>query len=367
MKIWFNYYSKLIIVLGSVLIFTSCSEERESIKVESSEIIESVYSSVVIEPVDMYKVNSLVTGYIDKINVSPGDNVEAGDILFHIRDVQGFSNANNARLSYELAQKNYSGDINFIDEMKLDLNNANLKRQNDSVNYDRNKLLYEKNILTKVELEQSELVYQASKNNYLALKNKLKRMERELKTSLEQAKNNYDASLSRSEDAVIRALISGKVYDVYKEKGEFVSVQESVAIMGAADKFKIKMLIDEVDITRIKKGQKIVVTLEAYKSKSFVAKVTHITPKMDSRTQTFEIEGVFVETPPELYMGLTGEGNIVIKEIEKTLIIPREYLINENEVETENGVVKVKTGIQSLSHVEILSGLKEGEKVYKPK
>lgn len=361
-----KYFLKSIIIFGGLMAFTSCSEERESINVEQSGIIESVYSSVIIEPVDMYKVNSLVTGYIDKINVSPGDDVKAEDILFHIKDVQGSSNASNARLSYELAQKNYSGDINLIDEMKLDLNNANLKRQNDSVNYHRNKLLYEKNILTKVELEQSELVYQGSKNNYLALKNKLKRMERELKTSLEQAKNNYDASLSRSEDAVIRALISGKVYDVYKEKGEFVSVQESVAVMGASDKFKLKMLIDEVDITRIKKGQKIVVTLEAYKSKSFVAKVTHITPKMESRTQTFEIEGVFVTSPPELYMGLTGEGNIIVKEINKTLVIPREYLINENEVETENGVVKVKTGIQSLSHVEILSGLKEGEKVYKP-
>lgn len=366
MKISVKKYLKFIIVFGGLTVFTSCSEERESTKVEQSEIIESVYSSVVIEPVDMYKVNSLVTGYIDKINVSPGDDVSAGDILLHIRDVQGFNNASNARLSYELAKKNYSGDINLIDEMKLDLNNSNLKRQNDSVNFYRNKLLYEKNILTKVELEQSELVYEASKNNYLALKNKLKRMERELKTSLEQAKNNYDASLSRSEDAVIRALISGKVYDVYKEEGEFVSVQESVAVMGATDKFKLKMLIDEVDITRIKKDQKIIITLEAYKSKSFVAKVTHITPKMESRTQTFEIEGVFIDAPPELYMGLTGEGNIIVKEIDKALVIPREYLINENEVETDNGIVKVKTGIQSLSHVEIISGLKEGEKIYKP-
>jgi len=349
-----------------IMLLTNCSDERESVRVKKSTIVEAIYSSVVIEPVDMYKVNSLVTGYIDKINVSPGDNVSEGDILFHIRDVQGVSSANNARLSYELAQKNYSGDINLIEEMRLDLSSAKLKRQNDSVNYYRNKLLFEKSILTKVELEQSELIYAASKNTYLSLLNKLKRMERELKTSLEQAKNNYDATLSRSDDAVVRALISGKIYDVYKQSGEFVSIQESVAVMGASDQFSIKMLIDEVDITRIKKGQKIIVTLEAYKSKSFEAKVTHITPKMDSRTQTFEVEGVFVDFPSELYMGLTGEGNIIVKEIPKTLVIPREYLINENELETENGIVKVKTGIQSLSHIEIISGVKEGDVIYKP-
>lgn len=360
------YQLKFVLLIGVTMLFISCSDDREFVLVEESAIVESVYSSVVIEPVDMYNVNSLVTGYIDEILSFPGDSVNAGDIIFHIRDVQGASTASNARLSYELAQKNYSGDINLIDEMKLDLNNANLKRQNDSINYNRNKQLYEKNILTKVELEQSELVYASSKNNYLSILNKVKRLERELKTSMEQAKNNYNATLSRSDDAVVRALISGKVYDVYKEKGEFVSVQEPVAVMGSADKFIIKMLIDEVDITRIKKGQKIIVTLEAYKSKSFEARVTHITPKMDNRTQTFEIEGVFVAFPSELYMGLTGEGNIIVKEIEKSMVIPREYLKNENEVETENGIVKVKTGIQSLSHVQIISGLKKGDKIYKP-
>lgn len=357
---------KFILSVGLTLLLISCSDEREFVMVEESPIVESVYSSVVVEPLDMYKVNSLVTGYIDKIYALPGDEVSEGDILFHVRDVQGTSSANNARLSYELAQRNYNGDVNMIDEMKLDLNSANLKRQNDSVNYFRNKQLFEKNILTKVELEQSELIYSSSKNNYSSLLNKVKRMEAELKTSLKQSRNNFEATLSRSDDAVVRALISGKVYDFYKEKGEFVSVQESVAVLGANNKFVIKMLIDEVDITRIKKGQKIVITLEAYKSKSFEAKVTHITPKMDSKTQTFEIEGVFVDSPPELYMGLTGEGNIIVNEISQAIVIPREYLLNDNEVETDNGIVKVKTGIRSLSHVEITSGLSAGTKIYKP-
>ena len=351
------YYFKFTVLFTVMSVLVSCSDEREFVMVEKSPIVESVYSSVVVEPLDMYRVNSLVTGYIDKIYALPGDEVSEGDILFHVRDVQGTSSANNARLSYELAQKNYNGDVNMIDEMKLDLSSANLKRQNDSINYFRNKQLFEKNILTKVELEQSELLYSSSKNNYLSLLNRVRRMETELKTSLKQSKNNYQATLSRSDDAVVRALISGKVYDFYKEKGEFVSVQESVAVLGANNKFVIKMLIDEVDITRIKKGQKIVITLEAYKSKSFEAKVTHITPKMDSRTQTFEIEGVFVDFPPELYMGLTGEGNIIVNEINEAIVIPREYLINDNEVETDKGIIKVKTGIRSLSHVEITSGL----------
>ncbi len=125
-------------------------------------------------------------------------------------------------------------------------------------------------------------------------------------------------------------------------------------------------LIDEVDVVRIKRGQKIYVSLEAYPNSTFEAHVTKVNPKMDTRTQTFEVEGEFDVAPESLYMGLTGEGNIVIDERENVLTIPREFLIGNNKVETEEGQVKVKVGAKSLSHVEILEGLKEGQVIFKP-
>ena len=65
-------------------------------------------------------------------------------------------------------------------------------------------------------------------------------------------------------------------------------------------------------------------------------------------------------------MGLTGEGNIVINEHENAVVIPREYLIDNESVETANGIQKVTVGIKSLSHVEIKSGLSKGSIIYKP-
>ena len=128
----------------------------------------------------------------------------------------------------------------------------------------------------------------------------------------------------------------------------------------------IKMLIDEVDITRVKIGQTIIVNLEAFGQKSYKAIVTRISPKMDTRTQTFEVEGEFKELPAQLYMGLTGEGNIIVDERENVLVVPREYLIDGEYLETESGRTKVSTGAISLSSVEIVSGLTEGAKIYKP-
>ena len=66
-------------------------------------------------------------------------------------------------------------------------------------------------------------------------------------------------------------------------------------------------------------------------------------------------------------MGLTGEGNIVINEKGSALVIPREYLQPGNKVETEKGMVTVKTGLSNWSYIEILSGLSENQVIYKPK
>lgn len=359
-----TYFLPLSIV--ALLFLSSCGEDRESIKVTKEDLVESVYSSVTIEPVDVHNVTSSVSGYVDQIFVEDGDEVNAGDTLFIIRDVQSYNNAANARLNMEIARNSYSGNASVIDEMKLDIDNLQLRLQNDSSTYSRNKQLYKNGLITKVEFEQSELAYQSSKNSLENAQKKLKRMQKELKYAYQQAQNTYNSSLSRYTDAIIRSNMNGLVYDITKENGEFVTMQQPVAIIGAKDQFIISMLIDEVDVIRVKKGQEILVSLDAYPDQIFKAKVTRISPKMDPRTQSFEVKGEFDNGDDVLYMGLTGEANIVISKKTDAVVIPREYVIGGEEVETENGRVKVKTGAKSLSHIEIISGLKKGDIIYKP-
>lgn len=349
-----------------LLILSSCKEDRETYTVKRSEVVESVYSSVVVEPYEMYKVTSSIAGYLDETLVQVGDTVVAGQTLFYIRDVASSSASANAKIALEIAEKNYKGDLNMLQDLKLELNNAELKRKNDSIQYFRVKKLYEKKLATGVEFEQAELLYTSSKNAYANLKNKIRRTERDLQLSVEQARNNFNSSKSRSDDASIVNRINGIVYDIQKEQGEFVSMQEPVAIVGSGDQFVVKMLIDEIDITKVRIGQEIIVSLEAYGDKIYKAEVTRIAPRMDTRTQTFEVEGVFVDHPEKLYYGLTGEANIVVEQKSNVIIVPREYLIDGNKVETASGKRKVKIGTTSLSHVEIIEGLKDGDVIYKP-
>lgn len=359
-------YIKCAVLLVALIIFSGCSEEREKYTVVEEQIVESVYSSVVIEPQMIYKVNASNVGYLDELNVATGDTVDVGQLLFSIRDIQSANNANNARLAYEMARNNYQGDANLLEDLKLELKDAQLKLTNDSVNFKHNEELYKNGLVTKFERDQSEMVYEASQSRLRLINNRISRSESDLKTTLSQAKNNLNSSMSRFEDGIIRSRLSGIVYEIFKEPGELVSMQEPVAIIGSQDKFVINMRIDEVDITRVKIGQKIVVAMEAYRDQSFEAKVTRISPRMDTQTQTFVVEGEFIEKPEALFMGLTGEGNIVVSEKDKALVIPREYLIGGTQVETSVGMITVRTGAKSLSHVEIISGLKAGDVIIKP-
>ncbi|MEN9999356.1 MAG: hypothetical protein RI922_2346 [Bacteroidota bacterium] len=357
---------KYIGLIVLVALMAACGKKRESTKPTHEELVEAVYSSVVIEPVDAYKVNSSITGYIDEVYFNEGDFVKKGDLLFLISNKPIELNEQNAELNYELLKDSYDGAANLIEEMKLDQKSSKMKMMNDSVNYQRFKMLFDKNACSKFELDNASMAYELSKNNYLSVSKRIVRKEKELKNQINQSKNNLNASALKTKDYYIRSNIDGKLFQTFKEKGEFVSMQEPIAIVGNAKDYKLKMLIDEVDISKVSIGQKVLVTLEAYKSKVFDAKITKIAPKMDAQTQTFEIEATFVNKPSKLYMGLTGEGNIVINEKKKALVIPREYLQAGNKVETENGFVKVKTGLSNWSFIEIVSGLDENTVILKP-
>jgi len=256
-------------------------------------------------------------------------------------------------------------DFSALEDVKLEISNLSLKRKNDSLNFTRVKTLTLKDLATTQELEQAELLFQTSKSAHVGAVKRYKRMRKDLETAVKQAQNNMKTSLSRSADLVIESKLEGAVYQVLKERGEYVMMQEPIALIGSNREFKIKLMVDESDISRLKIGQKVVVKLEAYKDKVFEAQVSKIHPRLDSRTQTFEVEGIFTQQPEKLFLGLTGEANIVTGIKKDVLTIPLEYLQEGDYVETDEGRIKVKVGSRNLSFVEILSGLSKDQKIYK--
>ncbi|UII31234.1 efflux RND transporter periplasmic adaptor subunit [Fulvivirga ulvae] len=357
---------RLIFNTFLILLIASCGNDNEKVKPHLATITESVYASLTVQPDSLYNAHAAVGGIVARVYADEGTIVDKGEKIMQITNDAPELNTEKAKLALELARDNLKGNAAVLKELKEDIEAARLRLRQDSVNFYRQKKLWEQNVGTRNEYDTRETAYEISQKNLQALRSRYQRTRNELETQLEQAKVNYKTSLVASRDYTVMSEFRGKVYSIYKEPGELVSLQEPVASIGSAGNFIIEMLIDEVDIARVEVGQQVLITLDAYEGKVYDAILTKIYPQKNTRTQTFTAEAVFKEPPGILYPGLSGEANIVIRKKSNAVIIPRNYLVTENRVKTKEGLLEVKTGLYSMENIEIVSGLDTSTYIYKP-
>ena len=335
-----------------------CKEKLESISPIVEPITESVYASGIIESEDQYQVFPSVNGIIQKVFITEGDKVNLKSKLFSIFNESSQINRENAELNAKFSDINANSTK--INDLKLAIELAKNKMLNDSLNLSRQKVLFSKEVIPSTQLEQSELIYQNSKTSYLSSQLKLVDLRKQLILNDKQSKNNVRLTSRMENDFIVKSEVEGLIYSILKKKGEMVSIQTPIAIIGNAKAFKIILQVDEYDIIKIRKGLKLIVALDSYKGKSFEAIIDKIDPIMNERSKTFTVEAIFTKQPPVLYPNLSLEANIVLEKKEKALTIPRKFYINDEYVLLKNGEKKfVKTGMKDYEKIEITSGLTE--------
>ena len=362
--------SKSLNISAAVLVFiftlSGCEQKQDSIKPQILPITESVYASVNIEPDQLYEAHAVVSGIISKVYVKEGDQVNENQAIAQISNTSSKLNADNARLALKLAKDNLSGPGSVLKTLKDRIQTARITHQQDSTDFMRQKRLWEQNIGTAMQYEQRKLAYEVSKQTLQSLYKEYSRTETELNAMVNQAQNNYENALTGSSDFTITSRMKGRVYSLFKEPGELISPQEPLATIGKGEAFIIKMQVDEVDITKVRSGQNVILKLDAFEDLTFEATVTRILPQKNTRTQTFMIEADFVKAPDNLYSGLSGEANIIVSQKSNALVIPRRFLQEDNVVKTDDGQLPVEVGVMSMEYAEIISGIDSTTVIYLP-
>ena len=356
----FNWVGFLL--LGLLL---SCNNQ-EKIKPTFENISESVYAAGTIKANHQYEICSTVSGIVDKILVTENDLVRAGTPLITIASNAAKISRANAELQATFERLETNQDK--LKELQDNINLAAIKYSNDSLLFRRQENLWQEHIGSKVELEQKKITLEKSKNELASARIKYDNLYRQLRLNAGQSRNYRTLSIENENDYTIKSNAEGKVYSIVKEKGEMVTPQMALGIIGDAGNFIIELQIDEFDITKIKKGQTLFVSMDSYKGKVFEAEIQKIYPLMNDRTKSFLVEAGFITTPALLYPNLTVETNILIQTKQKAMVIPRSYLVNDSMVLTGmNKLTTVVTGFKDYSKVEIIRGLTPEEYIYKPK
>ena len=363
---YMNYRAQLSILL--IVGLVSCKRGTET-QAERRNIVDAVFASGDIEKKDQYKVIANADGYLKAAYVSEGDTVSKGELLFRLDGNVQQTQVLNARDNYHYAVSNYDPHSPQLEQLNLQIGQAQIKYTLDSTNFRRYERLLPGHAVAQVDYDNAQLTMQASASTL----QQLEKNRADLLRNLSQSKDNAQAQLriqnQNNDYYELPAATNGVVLTVNKRAGELVRKGDVLAEVGAG-RIYIKLFIAEDDIRQVAVDQRVLVSLNTDKARVYDARITKIYPSFDDSNQSFIAEAAFESGYPlGLRDGTQLQANIVIGEKKDVLVIPTIYLETGDKVILKDGhkEVPVKTGIRNLDYTEVVEGLTEGSTIILPK
>lgn len=201
------------------------------------------------------------------------------------------------------------------------------------------------------------------------------------KLELDDSRLNLEQAQEKLEDYQVKAPIDGTIITKNKKSGDKLetgnsSATEPMAVIYDMSTLKVQLSVDETDIRSVKAGQDVTITADAVNG-TFTGKVTKVgvNGTSENGVTTYPVD-ITINEYGDLLPGMNVDCVIVVESAENVLAIESEGLQRGNVVyvageKTEDNdkapegyrSVKVETGINNSTFVEIKSGLKEGDTV----
>lgn len=226
----------------------------------------------------------------------------------------------------------------------ISLDQAKLQYKNDSTEYFRLKGLYEVGGLSKSDLDAIELSYKVRKKNY---------------------ENMLENTVLRSP---ISGVISARNYDV----GDMYAMAQPIYTVQEISPVKLLVAVSERDYTRVKKGGQVSISADAFPGESFTGSITRLYPTVDPATHTFLVEVKVPNKDRRLRPGMFARVTLVFGK-NHSVVVPDLAVVRQQGagdryvyVLEEDGTVsfrRVELGVRMGNEYEVLSGVKDGEKV----
>ncbi len=344
-----------------------CGNNEDSIVPERKDLIQTVYASGRIYPIDYVKIASKANGYINQVFVKPGDTVFKGQALLTIESA-------NSDVSVDIAnqQLQYNETINHTRIMQLesawqDILAAASKYALDSTNMQRYKNLLREDITTKANFDQAQTQADLSWSNLQKTKSNFEQLKLKLATEVSLAKQQVQFQQNNKSDYTIRAPFSGRIYEVPIKPGQLINPGVQAFGFGASQLFEAWLDIDETDIGMIALGQQVLISLEAYPEKPILTTVKEIEPSLTAGNKTVIVKTDLPTNELIYFCGMSAEANITVSIQKNVWVVPYEYVDASNMITQKDGTKKkVQTGMRNKGFVEIISGVDASTAIIKP-
>jgi HlyD family secretion protein len=377
----------VLLVAAGVIAAKSAGTKIDPTKlgtVDKGDLAKSVVATGKVTPITKVEVKSKASGIVKNLLVDYGDRVKKGQLLAQLDKVEIEAQVAQSKAALEAAQANLASAQADFERSKVDAEGPDvppLKRA-----YDRAIGMAKDGVVSASSLDDAEKNYTIAVNK----QNVAKAQVTVLKAKIAQAQAQVvqdQANLKQLDEQLsytdITSPIDGIVLSRDVQMGDAVSsilvlgsTATLVMTLGDTSEVYVKGKVDESDIGKVYLGQRARIKVESFKDKTFEGKVTKISPmgvEKDNVT-TFEVR-VSIQNPGgELKAEMTANAEIILDEHKNVLQIPEGAILYDKDkkasVEIPNPKAKdgkekvaVNIGISNGAKTEVLSGLKEGDKV----
>ncbi|MBI1912356.1 MAG: efflux RND transporter periplasmic adaptor subunit [Deltaproteobacteria bacterium] len=332
MKKWFAIVPIAAIVIGALIyLFTPSTKatdpsEIKTAKIEKGELRLEVVANGTVTPEIEVAVKSKAGGEITNFPFNEGDIIKKGQVIVKLDPRTERARANQAEANLLIA--------------KAKLEKAKISQKDSEIKLTRNKKLFEDGIISRQELDDSEITFEKSRSD-------VKLAEAELiqtKEALNEANERFD-------DTQIKAPFTGTILKKSVDVGQVISSTLSSASEGTQifsmanlDKIFVNAQVDEVDIGRVKVGQAADIAIDSIPNKIFEGRVERISPKgkIERTVTIFEVVIMITDKDKGLLRpGMTSDVKILTELIKDVVLVPNEALKVK---EKKTGVYTMKAG-----------------------
>ena len=343
-----------ILILGTFVYLFKRSQPKEiqyqELKPAMGNISKSTVVTGKIQPRDEVNVKPQINGIISELYKEAGQTVQQNEVIAKLKVIPDMSQLSSAQSRVRLAE-------------------VNLKQA--QTNYDREKALYDKQLVSAEEYEKVRQALQQAKEEQAIAKE-----------TLEIVRDGVSSSNKSGSTTLIRSTISGLILDVPVKVGNSVTMSNTfndgttIATVANMNDLIFDGNIDETEVGRLHVGLPVRISVGALQDVHFDAALEYIAPKATESggTNLFEIKAsVSVPDSVTIRSGYSANAEIVLQQVQDVLTLPESAIQYDGDqtyvfVLTEGEYVRrdVVTGLSDGVNIEIKEGLKEGETVRGP-
>jgi HlyD family secretion protein len=303
----------LVVVAGTILGWALLKDNKNgTVKYRQEAITKGDIEALVIttgtlNPLTTVEVGSQVSGKVEKMYVDFNSHVKQGEILAELDPVPFQTRVDQNEANYLSSQAS-------LEKARVTLDNLQSK-------YERSLSLFEKNLISYDEKESAEASYLGAKTDLQAAK-----------ARVEQAKSQLESSKVDLSYTIIRSPIDGLVISRNMNVGQTVQASFQAPklfdIANDLSKMQVECAVDEADVGKVKEGQKVRFTVDAFPDESFNGTVNQVrfSPTVTQNVVTYTTI-VDVDNPGmKLRPGMTATVSIITGEAKGVLRVPNAAL-----------------------------------------